>query len=88
MWLSEERRPTRYGDVQIMAGEQQFQRGCGTPFAKAYTPVLHCTGGVLHNGVSLWPLATPPFFRKAVRKANQDVGRAAAGTRSWAYHSR
>jgi hypothetical protein len=71
--LNEANQPATCQEVEIVAADQRFAREFGVALPSAYKEVLRYADGVLHNGLTIWPIAEHAIFRQTIFEANVDL---------------
>lgn len=71
--LNEVNRPAACKDAEIVAADQRFAGEFGVALPAAYKEVLRHADGVLHNGLTIWPIAEHVIFRQTIFEANVDL---------------
>jgi hypothetical protein len=71
--LSEANRPTACQEVEIVAADQRFARAFGVALPSAYKEVLRYADGMLHNGLTNWPVTEHAIFRQTIFEADVDL---------------
>lgn len=71
--LSELNRPQRCSEAAIVDADRRFISDFGIPLPEAYKEVLRHADGVLHNGLTIWPVERHVLFRQTIFEANLDL---------------
>ncbi len=71
--LSELNRPEACSEGEIAAVERRFATDFRIPLPDAYKEVLRHADGVLHNGLTIWPVEKHALFRQTIFEANTDL---------------
>lgn len=73
LYLNEANRPHACTEVEIAAADRRFASELGSTLPSAYKDVLRCADGVLHNGLTIWPVEQHVLFRQTIFEANTDL---------------
>jgi hypothetical protein len=71
--LNETNRPAACQEAEIVAADERFVSEFGVALPSAYKEVLRHADGVLHNGLTIWPIKRYALFRQTVFEANADL---------------
>jgi hypothetical protein len=71
--LSDSSRPAPCDEGAIEAAGRRFMQAYGERLPDAYKRILRVSDGVLHNGLTIWPVAPHPVFRQTIFEANEDL---------------
>jgi hypothetical protein len=71
--LNEANRPTACQEAEIAAADRRFVGEFGVALPIAYKELLRNADGVLHNGLTIWPVAEHAIFRQTIFEANADL---------------
>ncbi|MCZ2903321.1 SMI1/KNR4 family protein [Burkholderia thailandensis] len=71
--LNEANRPRARAETEIAAADLRFAAEFGVALPTAYKVVLRHADGVLHNGLTIWPLEAHALFRQTLFEANADL---------------
>jgi hypothetical protein len=71
--LNEANRPPARTESEIAAADRRFAADFGISLPSAYKEVLRHADGVLHNGLTIWPLEKHAIFRQTIFEANADL---------------
>ncbi|MFA8324524.1 SMI1/KNR4 family protein [Burkholderia ubonensis] len=71
--LNETNRSAARQEAEIVAADERFVSEFGVVLPTAYKEVLRHADGVLHNGLTIWPIAEHAIFRQTIFEANADL---------------
>ncbi|WP_321927899.1 SMI1/KNR4 family protein [Paraburkholderia guartelaensis] len=71
--LNEANRPAACQDAEIVAADRRFVREFGVALPNAYKDVLRYADGVLHNGLTIWPISKHAIFHQTIFETNADL---------------
>lgn len=72
-YLRAERRPPPCTEGQIDEADRAFARQFAHPLPEAYKRVLRRANGLMHNGLTVWPIRPHFVFRQTLFEANEDL---------------
>lgn len=71
--LNELNRPQRCDEAGIVDADKRFFSEFGIHFPESYKEILRYADGVLHNGLTIWPVETHVLFRQTIFETNADL---------------
>jgi len=71
--LSEANRPRARTEDELATADRRFVSEFGLVLPSAYKEVLRNADGVLHNGLTIWPVGQHALFRQTIFEANADL---------------
>lgn len=71
--LNEANRPAACQEAEIVTADRRFASEFGVALPGAYKEVLRRADGVIHNGLTIWPIAEHVIFRQTIFEANVDL---------------
>lgn len=71
--LNESNRPAARTESEIVAADRKFVSEFGIALPPGYREVLRNADGVIHNGLTIWPIEPYVLFRQTIFETNSDL---------------
>lgn len=71
--LNESNRSVARTEGEIVAADRKFASEFGVALPLGYREVLRHADGVVHNGLTIWPIEPHALFRQTIFEANSDL---------------